>query len=59
MLQQNPAECLAEVRGQLHSLLLSSFTLFVNQNHLMSITLHQIESCSKQRLCASFHKLVL
>lgn len=40
MLQQTPAEYLAEVRGQLHSLFLSSFALSVNQHDLTSFALH-------------------
>jgi len=40
MLQQTPAECLAEVHGQLPSLFLSSFTSSVNRNDLMSFALH-------------------
>lgn len=40
MLQQIPAECLAEVRGQLHSSFLSSFAPSVNRNDLTSFALH-------------------
>lgn len=58
MLQQTPAECLAEQHSQLNSLFLSSFTLSVNQNDLTSFASHQIESSSEARFCASLHTSV-